>query len=125
MASKFHQRLDYNRRRFEEQTTEEVLMRALDTEFPIQASPIKKRPWTLTSMGATTIGERFWWGISVTELRTDPDNPATQFLPDEGMKLEREDGTVYTVVREDQESPFYKYTTSNKDRIIVCTIREE
>jgi hypothetical protein len=124
MPSQFHTRLDFNRQRFEELTTETVLLEAQDTEFPIQASPIKKRPWTMTTMGATLVGERFWWGISVDQLRTNPENPATAFLPDEGMTIQREDDSVYRVIREDQDSPYYKYTTANHDRIIVCTIRE-
>lgn len=124
MASQFHSRLDYNRQRFEELTNETVVLAALDTEIPIQASPIKKRPWTMTTMATTLVGERIWWGISIDQLRTVPNNPATAFLPDEGMTLQREDDTVYRIVREDQEGPFYKFTSANNDRILVCTVRE-
>lgn len=124
MASQFHTRLDYNRQRFEELTNETVLLQALDTEISIQASPIKKRPWTQITMSSVLVGEKVWWGISIDQLRTNPANPATAFLPDEGMVIQRADDTTYRIAREDQDGPCYRFTTINNDRVLVCTIRQ-
>jgi hypothetical protein len=125
--TKFHDRLSHNKTRFEELNLETVVVEYADTEFPIEASPIYKRPFTLMNMGTTDQIERLWWAISVSQLLIPGDDP-TPFLPDSSMKIirERTDGSVetYAVVLEDPQEPCYRYTSAVRDRIIVCTVLE-
>lgn len=125
--TKFHDRLNHNKTRFEELNSETVVVQYADTEFPVDASPIYKRPYTLVNMGATDQIERLWWAISLDQLQVPGDTPIP-FLPDSSMKIlrDREDGTVetYSVIIEDPQEPCYRYTSAVRDRVIVCTVLE-
>lgn len=125
--TKFHNRLNHNKTRFEELNSENIIVQYADTEFSVTASPIYKRPYTLVNMGATDQIERLWWAISLSQLEI-PEDPPVPFLPDSSMKIlrEREDGTVetYVVIIEDPQEPCYRYTSAVRDRVIVCTVLE-
>ena len=126
MAYNFHQRLNRNRERFEQISEETILFETNDTEFPVLASPILKRPYTIVLTAALTQVERMWWGISVDQL-VIPSGTPTPFLPEPGMIIRREltDRTeVYSIVSEDPDRPCYRYTSANRDRVIICTVLE-
>jgi hypothetical protein len=118
MAYNFQDRLRHNKQRFEGLNPEAVTFTHAGVGMPILASPIFKRAFTLTTMGAMVKGDRQYWSISRTQGDVSVPEPV------DGDTITRANGDTFRITQEDENLPAVQNITSARDRFIVYSVLE-